>query len=62
MKQLIPMDNYGIFADTHDTARENSLIVAQMFGKDHKHVLESVRKITELKSGLSKEFLPSILR
>lgn len=30
MKQLIPMDDYGIFADSKDTARANSLIVARM--------------------------------
>lgn len=59
MKQLIPMDNYGIFADTSDTARANSLMVAQMFDKGHKHVLESIRKITEPKSGLSEEFVKS---
>ena len=56
MKHLIPMDDYGVFADTHDTARANSLVVAQMFEKNHKHVLESIRKITEPKSGLSDDF------
>lgn len=25
MKELIPKDEYGIFADTHDTARVNML-------------------------------------
>ena len=29
MKELIPADKYGVFADTRDTARVNSLYVAQ---------------------------------
>ena len=45
MKQLIPMDDYGIFADTHDTARANSLMVAKMFSKRHDNVLNSIRSI-----------------
>lgn len=31
MKELIPKDEYGIFADAHDTARVDSLFVAQVF-------------------------------
>lgn len=56
MKQLIPMDTYGVFADTHDTARVNSLFVAKFFEKDHKNVLRDIAKITEPTSGLSEEF------
>ena len=56
MKQLIPMDEYGIFVDTKDTARANSLMVAEMFGKNHKEVLRDIRKITDPKSGLSEKF------
>lgn len=56
MKELIPMDSYGIFADMHDTARANSLQVAQYFGKRHADVIRSIEKITERKSGLSKNF------
>lgn len=56
MKELIPMDNFGVFADAHDTARANSLMVAEYFGKQHKHVLRDIGKITEPKSGLSEEF------
>lgn len=56
MKQLIPMDDYGVFADTKDTARANSLVVAQMFEKQHKNVLDAIRKITDPKSGVSEEF------
>jgi Rha family phage regulatory protein len=56
MKELIPMNDHGIFADGKDTARVDSRFVAQAFDKEHKHILESIRKITEPKSGLSEEF------
>lgn len=56
MKQLIPMDTYGVFADTHDTARVNSLFVAKFFEKEHKNVLRDISQITDPKSGLSEEF------
>jgi len=57
MKELIPKDEYGIFADTHDTARADSLLVAQAFEKRHDHVLRDIAKITAPKSGLSEEFI-----
>lgn len=56
MKTLIPMDDYGVYADTNDTARANSLMVAKMFGKRHDNVLRDIAKITDPESGLSKEF------
>lgn len=56
MKQLIPMDTYGVFTDTHDTARVNSLFVAKFFEKEHKNVLRDISQITDPKSGLSEEF------
>ena len=56
MKELIPMDEYGVFCDAQDTARANSLMVAKVFGKRHADVLRDVEKITAPKSGLSKEF------
>ena len=56
MKELIPKDEYGIFADTHDTARVDSLFVAEFFEKNHKEVLRDIRKITDPTSGLSEEF------
>ncbi|WP_322354511.1 Rha family transcriptional regulator [Dehalococcoides sp.] len=56
MKELIPKDKYGVFADTHDTARVDSLFVAQFFEKEHKNVLRDVARITDPKSGLSAEF------
>lgn len=51
MKELIPMDKYGVFCDAKDTARANSLIVAKMFGKRHDNVLQDVRNLD-----CSKEF------
>lgn len=48
MKELIPMDNYGIFADGKDTARANSLMVAKMFGKRHDNVLSNIRNILQM--------------
>ncbi len=56
MKELIPKDEYGIFADSHDTARVDSRDVAKAFEKEHKNVLADIRKITEPKSGLSEDF------
>lgn len=56
MKKLIPMDEYGIFADNYDTARVDSRFVADFFEKRHDHVLRDIAKITAPKSGLSEEF------
>ena len=56
MKPLVPMDDYGMFADSHDTARVDSLYVARAFEKEHKNVLRDIARITEPKSGLSEEF------
>lgn len=57
MKELIPMDDYGVFADTKNLARVNSLFVAKFFEKQHFHVLRDIAKITDTKSGLSEEFI-----
>ena len=53
MRELIPKDQYGVFADTKDTARVDSLFVAEFFEKEHKNVLRDITKITDPKSGLS---------
>ena len=45
MKELIPMDEYGVFCDGNDTARANSLMVAKMFGKRHDHVLRDIKEM-----------------
>jgi Rha family phage regulatory protein len=59
MRELIPKDKYGVFADTKDTARVDSLFVAEFFEKQHFHVLRDIAKITDTKSGLSEEFTKS---
>lgn len=45
MKQLIPMDDFGVFCDNKDTARANSLIVAKMFEKEHKNVVRDIENL-----------------
>lgn len=57
MKPLIPKDELGIYADTHDIARVDSRYVAEYFEKRHDHVLRDISKITAPKSGLSEEFI-----
>jgi Rha family phage regulatory protein len=57
MRELIPKDQYGVFADTYDTARVDSLFVAEFFEKRHDHVIRDIRKITDPKSGLSENFI-----
>ena len=56
MKELIPMDEYGVFADTHNIARVDSRFVAQFFEKEHKTVLRSIEAILAPDSGFSEEF------
>lgn len=45
MKELIPKDSYGVFADNHDTARVDSLFVAKFFEKEHKNVIRDIREL-----------------
>lgn len=45
MKELIPRDTYGVFADNHDTARVDSLYVAKFFEKRHDTVLRDIREL-----------------
>ena len=56
MKAMIPMNDYGIMADKHNTARVDSRFVAQFFEKNHKEVLRDIRKVVSADSGLSEEF------
>ena len=56
MKAMIPMNDYGIMADKHNTARVDSRFVAQFFEKNHKEVLRDIRKVVSTDSGLSEEF------
>lgn len=45
MKELIPKDTYGVFADMHETARVDSLFVAKFFEKEHKNVIRDIREL-----------------
>lgn len=45
MKALIPMDDYGVFVDKHDTARVDSRYVAQFFEKEHRNVIRDIREL-----------------
>ena len=56
MKQLIPMDEHGMFADTHDVARVDSRFVAEAFDKNHRDVLRGIRTLIGENSGLSNDF------
>lgn len=56
MKELIPKNEYSLFADKKDIARVDSLYVAEFFKKNHKEVLRDIRNIAAPNSGLSKGF------
>ena len=45
MQTLIPMDDFGVFVDKHDTARVDSRFVARLFEKDHRHVLRDIENL-----------------
>ena len=45
MKEMIPKDDYGIFVDSKDTARVDSMFVAKFFEKRHDDVLKSIRNL-----------------
>ena len=45
MKEMIPKDDYGIFVDSKDTARVDSLFVAKFFEKKHSHVLRDIENL-----------------
>ena len=57
MKNLIPEDDYGVFADPEGVARVDSLFVAATFEKGHRHVLRDIARIIEPRSGLSENFI-----
>jgi len=56
MKTLLPMDKYGVFADTCGIARVDSRFVAELFGKEHLDVLRDIQAILSPESGLSENF------
>ena len=49
MQTLIPMDDFGVFVDKHDTARVDSRFVARLFEKDHRHVLRDISSAAVLR-------------
>lgn len=56
MKQIIPMNEYGIFADSAEIARVDSRFVAEAFDKNHKEVLREIKKLLSPEYGLSQDF------
>ena len=56
MKELIPMDDMGVFASKKDIVLVDSRWVAKAFEKEHKNVLRDIEKILDPESGLSTEF------
>ena len=53
MKELVPMNDYGIFASAKYEAMVDSRFVAEAFEKNHQHVMESIRNLLSDKSGYS---------
>lgn len=56
MRELVPMNEYGIFADAKEVARVDSRYVAEVFEKRHDHVLRDIRYLLSPESGMSREF------
>lgn len=45
MKELIPKDKFGVFADMRDTARVDSRFVAKFFEKEHRNVVRDIENL-----------------
>ena len=57
MKQLVPINDYGLFADKHDRALVDSRFVAKELGKRHDNILRDIEHILDWEnSGHTKEF------
>ena len=56
MKQIIPMNEYGIFVDKSEITRLDSRFVAETFSKQHKNVMRDIDNLLSPDSGLSPEF------
>ena len=56
MKQLIPMNEFGLMAGKDCVARVDSRKIAEVFEKNHFDVLRSIKRIISDESGYSKEF------
>lgn len=55
MKELVPMNDYGVFASTKYEAMVDSRFVAEVFEKQHKNVMQAIKGILE-SSGFSEDF------
>ena len=57
MKELIPIDDCGMFVSKKDEeVRVSSRYIAKIFNKEHTHVLRAIDNIVK-SEGLSKEFI-----
>ena len=56
MKILIPLNEFGLMADTKGLVRVDSRFVAERFDKEHKNVLRIINGICSEESGYSREF------
>lgn len=56
MKELVPMDDYGIFANVKYEAMVDSRFVAEVFNKEHRDVLKAIRNLIKEESGYSSDF------
>ena len=48
MKQLIPVNEFGLMADTQGFVRVDSRFVAEKLGKEHNHVLRDIRNLVAI--------------
>lgn len=55
MKQLIPINDYGLFVNKNNDVLVNSRYIAKIFNKEHKDVLRAIDKIIK-STGISEEF------
>ena len=56
MKQLIPMNEFGLMAGKDYVARVDSRKIAEVFDKNHFDVLRSIKRIIGEDSGYSTDF------
>ena len=56
MKSLIPINEYGVFADTQGVARVDSRFVAAEFNKQHKNVLQDIERLDCSEAFFAAEF------
>ena len=45
MKDLVPRNEFGVFADAKGVAKIDSLTVADAFQKDHRNVIRDIRNL-----------------